>query len=129
MIKQKNFLKIIILICIINLFVSIKLIVVNKHILNVNSKNREIINSMLDNDEKRDLTKIETYKYWRHYNIVLHSFLKTEKLVILDGDDDLCKLFIYVEQNGYETASIGYILAISSSIIIVFAKKFNNKIK
>ncbi len=128
MIKQKRFLKIIILICIINIFISIKFIVVNKYILKVNSRNREIVNSIIDDSEWRYLTKIETYKYWRHYNIVLHSFLKTEKIVILEGDDNLGKLSAYVKQNGYETATIGYVLAISSLIIIVIAKKFNNKL-
>lgn len=128
MIKQKRFLKIIILICIINIFISIKFIVVNKYILKVNSRNREIVNSIIDDSEWRYLTNIETYKYWRHYNIVLHSFLKTEKIVILEGDDNLGKLSAYVKQNGYETATIGYVLAISSLIIIVIAKKFNNKL-
>lgn len=122
--RQKRFSKIIILICIINIFLSIKFIVVNKHILNVNSRNREIVNSILDDGERHYLTKIETYKYWRHYNIALHSFLKTEELVISDGDDNLCELFTYVEQNGYETATIGYMFAISSLIIIVLAKSF-----
>ena len=127
--EQKRFLKIIILVCIINIFISIKLIVVNKYILNVNSRNREIVNSIIADNERRHITKVEVYKQWRHSKIVVHSFFKTENHVILDGDTNLCKLSAYVKQNGYETETIGYVLAISSIIIIIIAKKNNSKLK
>ncbi len=124
---EKSYLKILILICIINIFISIKLIIDNKYILNVNSKNREVINYILDDNEEHKLSRVEAYRDWRHYYVVLHNFLKTEKLLILDGDDNLAELFVYVQQNGYKTSTIGLFLAISSTIIIIIIKKINKK--
>lgn len=124
---KKSYLKILIIICIINVFISIKLIIDNKYVLNVNSKNREVINSILDDNEEHKLSRVEAYRDWRHYYVVVHSFLKEEKLLILDGDDNLAELFVYVQQNGYKTSTIGYILLISSTIIIILAKKVNKK--
>ena len=124
---EKSYLKILILICIINIFISIKLIIDNKYILNVNSKKREVINYILDDNEEHKLSRVEAYRDWRHYYVVLHNFLKTEKLLILDGDDNLAELFVYVQQNGYKTSTIGLFLAISSTIIIIIIKKINKK--
>lgn len=124
---KESYLKILILICIINVFISIKLIIDNKYILNVNSKNREVVNSILDDNEEHKLSRVEAYRDWRHYYVVLHSFLKTEKLLILDGDDNLAELFVYVQQNGYKTSTIGLFLAISSTIIIIITKKLKEK--
>lgn len=121
---KKSYLKILILICI---FISIKLIIDNKYILNVNSQNKEVINSILDDNEEHKLSRVDVYRDWRHYYVVLHSFLKTEKLLILDGDDNLAELFVYVQQNGYKTSTIGFILLISSIIIIITTKKINKK--
>ena len=121
---KKSYLKILILICI---FISIKLIIDNKYILNVNSQNREVINSILDDNEEHKVSRVDVYIDWRHYYVVLHSFLKTEKLLILDGDDNLAELFVYVQQNGYKTSTIGLFLAISSTIIIIITKKLKEK--
>lgn len=121
---KKSYLKILILICI---FISIKLIIDNKYILNVNSQNKEVINSILDDNEEHKLSRVDVYRDWRHYYVVLHSFLKTEKLLILDGDDNLAELFVYVQQNGYKTSTIGFLLLISSIIIIITTKKINKK--
>lgn len=124
---KKSYLKILILICIINIFISIKFIIDNKFILNVNSENREVINSILDDNNEHKLTRVEAYRYCNHYYVVVHSFLKTEKFLILDGDDNLAELFVYVQQNGYKTSTIGFTLVISSIIIIIITKKINKK--
>lgn len=124
---KENYLKILILICIINVFISIKLIIDNKYILKVNSKNREVINYILNDNEEHKLSRVEAYRDWRHYYVVVNSFLKTEELLILDGDDNLVELFVYVQQNGYKTSIIGLFLAISSTIIIIIIKKINKK--
>lgn len=118
-------LKMIVFFCVIVILISIKLIMHNKYVLNINSKNIDNIEKILENNHKIKgrLTKIETYKEWHHYYVVLHTKFNAKYLVIMDNDLELEKITTYVKRNGYETSKIGYVFIIISLSIIIFCQK------
>ena len=122
--KRKIIFIILILIVILNLFLSIKLILKEQVIIKVNDENREIIYEAFDKkvENANKIRKVGVGQGWHSGELyVYYSFGKTERLLIREGMSyGEIPIDSYIRENGYSLDNIGLILIGVSILIIMY---------
>ena len=93
------------------------------YVININSKNKDIVSNALKGEIERtdDVIKIILGQGWNSGELTIyHSLKETETLHITEGMLNLGELEGYIRKNGYKLDNIGFILIGVSGLILIY---------
>lgn len=117
-----KFSKILILICIFNLFISAFLFIRSRTVLFINSSNRDIITNYLNNkiSNQKSITKVSYDRVWHEGTIYIYfNTGALEKFPTYDSTIQVDELIKYIKEHGYKETDIAKIIFIISLLAII----------
>lgn len=123
LLKNRKVIKLLILICLINLLISFYICFRRRILLKVTKDNKNFIETVL-NDYNIDTTSVSRVAYgreWTHgFIYVYHPFRKTESSLISEGEIKKDELAEYIRENGYNEKNTARWLCLTSILIMIF---------
>lgn len=127
---MKNIIRIIKVICLINIICSLPLIMRNRKVINVDSTNRAAIQETLEyhDIDNKLIRKVSKARKFNNYVLYIHYWYgRVESEVILDGFQTT-KGWSEAWENSYQERDRGFLLGGTSLVIlIIFRKLRENK--
>ena len=126
---MKNIIRIIKVICLINIICSLPLIMRNRKVINVDSTNRAAIQETLEyhDIDNKLIRKVSKARKFNNYVLYIHYWYgRVESEVILDGfhtTNGWSKAW----ENSYQERSRGFLLGGASLAVLIIFRKLRNK--
>lgn len=122
---NKHLYLIFILVSIISFIISLNMFSKERIVFNVNYENRSFFKESVKNDDISDIdsiTKVELGQGWHSGELYIHhSFGKTEKIIITEGNFKFTNLQRYVKEYGHNLDNYAKILFIISIVSLIIS--------
>lgn len=126
---MKNLIRVIKIICLINIICSLPLIMRNRKVINVDSTNRAAIQETLEyhDIDNKLIRKVSIAREFNDYVLYIHYWYgRVESEVILDGFHTT-KGWSRAWENSYQERSRGFLLGGTSVAILIILKSFKKE--
>ena len=126
---MKNIIRVIKIICLINIICSLPLIMRNRKVINVDSTNRAAIQETLEyhDIDNKLIRKVSIAREFNNYVLYIHYWYgRVESEVILDGFHTT-NGWSRAWENSYQERSRGFLLGGTSLAVLIKFRKLRNK--
>lgn len=127
---MKNVIRMIKVICLINIICCLPLIIRNRKVINVDSTNRTVIQQYLEKNDMEGTKFIKKMSISRDFNdYVLHVHYWYGKVdsEVLDGGFNTDEAWANVWENAYQERDKGLIIGGTSLAVLIILRKLKNK--